>query len=426
MKGFSRWMILILLACFSILVNAQVNFKPGRIITLNNDTISGLINDGGWIRNSKYCLFKENKDLEQIQYFPDDIIAYEISEDKVYISREISNGKEIKTCFLEVLLKGELSLYFYYNTSFPQYYIENQEGDLIGLTNQDNYNAFLQYEYPPNWRAYKIGSSVYKDTLFYLFQDCIPVLNQLDIVEYNHKSLQNITNDYLDLTCDVPDCISYIKDIRKSGPTFGFYSGVQLSKIYFYKYWIISEITPSLPIGIFYNIPISIFTENLSVQFEILYNSINYNKDFLNRTNDYKDLKIKTETIGIPLLVKYKYPLKKITPSLGVGKETAFVIDSKTTFKTRRFNSEGILEFGEVDYWIQKFQKGGWFVDLGLDYEINEDISFYSNFRFKHHLNLIIPDEHYNYYSFTTAEKNSGGTKYISYSAALQIGLRFR
>jgi len=72
-----RFFILLLITHLSIgSVLGQVNFKEGRVITTNNDTLYGLIRDNGLIRNTKVCLFKETKGGKTVKYYPEDIQSY--------------------------------------------------------------------------------------------------------------------------------------------------------------------------------------------------------------------------------------------------------------------------------------------------------------------------------------------------------------
>ncbi len=425
MRSSGKYSLLLLLVSASMLVQGQLNYKPGHIVTNAKDTIVGQINDGGGIRNAKYCLFRETEDSKATRYYPGDIEAFSISGEKYFVSRQISNDNVSKICFLEVLLEGKINLYYYYKSNFPLYYIEREGGELTGLQNKDFYNSNLQYEYPINWKAYKLGTKVYKDTLYSFFKDCAPVLNQLDIVEYNHKSLLNTSKKYVDLTCTGNDCITYEKDLNISRPGFGVFSGIQFSKISFYRYRIESGIVSSFPVGVFYNIPIDLISERLSFQLELTATRINYNNGFTNQTSDFEDLKIRSSIISVPLLLKYTLPKEKFSPSIGFGKDNGFIIDSKAKYKTTRYNSEGILSFGDVDYSLQKFQKGGWFLDLGMDYKISPKISFFTSLRFQRHYNLIISDEYYNNYTFKVAEENTDAVKLITYASEIHLGIKF-
>ena len=407
------------------LSEGQSLFLEGQVISWENDTLKGYISDGGNIRNSRVCIFKKEENSEKIKYSASEIKSYTIGGQKYYVSKVITNGIIAQRCFLEVLLEGDLSLYYYYKGTYPHYYIEEKSGNLIELDDESSLSSRYTYDYPINWKSYMLGSIAYKDSLFYLFEDQIEVLNMLNLVEYDHKSLIDITKTYLDLTCTGNNCITYEKDLKKTHPGFGIYTGVSFSKIYFYNYDIQSVITPSVPVSVFYNIPMHLFNDRLSFQMEILLSRINYKRDFFNPTSGYDELKIKSTSLGVPLSINYQFTGRKIIPAVGVGKEIGFVIDSEVNYKTQRYNDKGILEYGDVEFLLHKIQKSGWFANAGIMYPLAPRLKFFSNLRIQQNTNLIIEDENYNNSTFKVAENTVYAARYNTYTASLHFGLRF-
>jgi len=84
MNYYVRLAFTLLIFTFSIQISGQFNFKKGFVITLQNDTLSGFINDAGSIKNASVCLFKPDKRSKAIKYLPEDIRAYTILGDKYY------------------------------------------------------------------------------------------------------------------------------------------------------------------------------------------------------------------------------------------------------------------------------------------------------------------------------------------------------
>lgn len=56
--------------CFLTILHAQNNYKPGYLISNNNDTIRGLINLRINKMNSKACQFKQTEEDDVITYSP--------------------------------------------------------------------------------------------------------------------------------------------------------------------------------------------------------------------------------------------------------------------------------------------------------------------------------------------------------------------
>jgi hypothetical protein len=130
--------------------------------------------------------------------------------------------------------------------------------------------------------------------------------------------------------------------------------------------------------------------------------------------------KLKWDVVGVPLSIQYRYSVKKVSPTIGFGKEFGFVVNSDIVAITEgKFpEDEPIITSNEFIY---KYQKGGWFLDLGCDFELNSRLSLFSNIRIQHYRNKVIADQYEDNFTFKVAE----GTAFDTYSAALHIGVRF-
>ena len=227
-------MILAISVSFSFLAGAQMNFKKGYIITHNNDTVHGRINDRGGYKNAKVCVFKA-KNESVVKYLPEDIKAYRMLDDKYYVSRQVDVKGENKYVFIDVLLKGEVSLYHHRKNKTMAYFIEKRNSNMIGLVNEE---VLLRYKHDDNVAVlysptYVLQNKIYKDTLLSVFSDSEKIQDQIGDVEYDPKSLTQITKAYLKEKCSGNDCIDYERDLNKYAPRFGILSGIQLNSISF-------------------------------------------------------------------------------------------------------------------------------------------------------------------------------------------------
>jgi hypothetical protein len=118
-------------------VYGQANFSEGRVITAQSDTLFGLIKDGFTPRNSKICIFKEDKKAKAIKYYPQDLKSYQIAGGVYYASKEVLVKDEIKQVFALVLLEGDLNLYHQREDKENSYFIQKDQGELIALVNRD-------------------------------------------------------------------------------------------------------------------------------------------------------------------------------------------------------------------------------------------------------------------------------------------------
>jgi len=401
-------------------VFGQANYREGRVITVQNDTLYGLIKDGFTPRNSNVCIFKENKKASAVKYYPEDLISYQHAVGKYFETKLVSVKGQDKQLFTQVLLKGDINLYHQRKDKEISYYLEKRGGDFIPLVNRDR-----EFERESNWR-YKGYTTYeeskipeYKDTLFYLFSDISTVQSRVFSVKYTTKSIMDISKVYVDATCRGANCISFEDKLLRTRERFGVYSGIFMSKIFFDDSGAESNVKTTIPFGIFYTISLNFLHDRLSFQNELVYRYMEYDPLY-NPPNETMYQKLRLDVIGIPLSIQYRMSVKRFSPTIGFGKELGFVVYSDIVAET-----EGV--FPEDDpivvnkEFIYRFQRRGWFLDLGCDFELNPKVSLFSNIRIQHYQNKIIADKYENKFTFNVAE----GTLFDSYSAALYFGVRF-
>jgi len=398
----------------------QANFQEGRIITVEGDTLYGLIKDGFIPRNYRLCLFKEDRKADLVKFTPNEIKSYMMAGGKYYASKDVTVKGVQKQVFTRVLLEGDLGLYQKNKDDEVSYYLETAEGELIGLENRNrSFNRESNWVYRGYTTYEESKIPLYKDTLYSLFSDSREVQNQVHNVRYTSKDVMSITKAYVIENCDESDCISYENEFRKNREKFGFFTGVHVSQINFENGGAQSNVHTSAPIGVFYSIPLSFLHERISFQNELIYRRLQYDKLY-NMPNETIYEKLKWDVFGVPLSIQYRMSVKRVSPTIGFGKEFGFVVNSDIVALT-----EGKEDFEEpiiTSYeYIYKYQKGGWFIDLGLDYKISEKLSLFSNLRFQRYQNKVISYQYEDQFTFKVAD----GTAFESYAAALHVGLRF-
>ncbi len=408
---------------FSFSTYCQYNFIKACLVTNDNDTICGLIRDGGGIRNSRKCVYKKNRNDKAIKYSPVEIKSYWFAGDKRYSAQNTFIKKEYKPSFFDVLLEGSINLYYCRKNQDMSYYLEKDQGQLIGLRNEKILKP-THIDDDRVWHEQLVNSNAYIDTLYALFKDCKNIQGQLRQVEYNDKSLINITKAYLNSACQGENCITYEKDFSSSKSRFGIYTGIQVSKIFFTDSDAESEPIASVPLGIFYNIPLSRISERFSFQTELIIRNLNYDQGFTNIPDDLEEIRISSWTLGIPLFLKYKLSRKKLIPTIGFGKQFGLVLNSSVVYTINDSSPEESPwpeDFGSM---LHVIQKGGWFFEFGINYPIAPKMRVFTNIRCQRDYNLIIP-ENYKNASFKWAEKNDVGVKYLTNFIALQVGVIF-
>ncbi len=420
MRWLLRLILLLLIIAPGIGVEGQANFREGRVITIEGDTLTGLIKDGFTPRNSRLCLFKESRKDKLVRYHPDDLRSFKIGEDKYYAAKVVSVKGKPERVFTQVLLEGDINLYHQRTDKEYSYYLEKEEGSLIGLVNRDR-----EYERESNWfsRGYSTYEEAkipeFRDTLYNLFEDSKAVQQQVYKVRYNHKSFMDITKSYVKETCPGAECISYESELSRNRERFGAFTGLNLSKVYFEDGGAESNVHATMPFGIFYHIPLSFIHDRLSFQNEVLFRRLQYDQLY-NAPNETIYTKLKWDVIGIPFLLQYRISVKPFSPTIGFGKELGIVVNSDIVALTegKEVYEDPVITSNE---YIYRLQKGGWFIDLGMDYYVNRKLSLFSNIRIQHYQNKVISYHYEDQFTFKVAD----GTALETFSAALHVGVRF-
>ena len=96
----------------SVQMHAQVNPKPGFIITNHGDTIRGNIDFRTNEKLAKQCEFWANGSNEGQIYKPGDIEAFRFdSGGKYFVTRRLNVNGEPELYFAEFMVQGKMNLY---------------------------------------------------------------------------------------------------------------------------------------------------------------------------------------------------------------------------------------------------------------------------------------------------------------------------
>ncbi len=383
-------LILLMIAPFSG-ASGQINFRKGWIITPEKDTIHGLVKEYGINRSMKVCRFKENNRSKPVNYTPDQILSYHIEDGSFYSAGDYFHKGELNRVFAEVLLDGNLTLSHYGKNKEMAYYLEMEEGFPVGLINKElNVDRKSDFGYYAYSNTTEVKIPVYRDTLFSLFYDSKKIRNQVANVKYTQASMISISKAYLNETCQGGNCITYEKDLRRIRDRFGIYSGLQTTWMEPKEGSLGYEYDISYPIGLYYNIPMPLINERFSVQFEMIYRRL-ISYEILDESGLLPDSPDAENMIGIPLLISYRILWNRFSPTLGAGKELS------------------ILQFST--------QRGSWFADVGLDFELTPGVSLFTRIRLQRQIYRFKEDR--NSTPPQIAEDQA------SYFTALHVGIKF-
>ena len=203
---------LFLLFTFSLTVLwAQVNPKPGYIITLGGDTLRGTIDYRTDGRNARVCLFCREGDAEFGRYSPADISGYRLTDNGAfYVSRRVPIDGEEKTLFLEYLIKGGVSLFYHTENARDYYFFVDAGGNVALYEPSVDTDSHLAKDIARERR--RKMADVMK-----MFDRSPETIKQLWEADANRRQLANITRRYNERYCkETGECVQFEFDDEKT------------------------------------------------------------------------------------------------------------------------------------------------------------------------------------------------------------------
>ncbi|MBN2349147.1 MAG: hypothetical protein JXJ22_09935 [Bacteroidales bacterium] len=314
----------------------QKEYKPGYIISNNNDTISGFINLKSNYSNSLECDFKKTKEEKPLIYSPDEISGYRIENSKFYVSREVKIDSLKTRVFLEYLVDGIVDLYYYRELTREFYFIE-KDSVLIQLSNEE-------VEREINGVSMVGNSNQYIRMLNYLFSDSPEITRDLRNAEFGYKPLINLTKNYHNAVCKDYDCIDYTKSTRSNIYIEGFLGGGVSWMGFKYSEDYLQTINPNMGI-MFRFMPLRMFHKwNLLTGFNYSRNNfegeILDEKDYVSR--DY-DILANYSYISFPFIIEYCFVSSKIQPIISFGLNNVIIFNENHRIKAGRYDIESVF-----------------------------------------------------------------------------------
>ena len=348
--------LLCLLFLVSFPLQAQKDFRPGYIITNEYDTIHGLIDYRGDIRNSKECAFKKGPDASLEIFFPFDIKGYRFSGSKFYISKMIPVKDGKKAVFVEYLVDGIVKLYYYRDVNMDHYFIEKEDGKLYELTND---TKILQTQNG----SYIQESKKYIGIMKMVFKDCPSIYPEINKAEFNDKSFIKIAVDYHNEVCEGEKCIVYKKQLPRIRFRVAPYGGFQLLLLqvkeggvqFFSKMDFTSGYSFSTGISMSFSLP----RVNDKLSFNIrgsLYKTSFYanytTQNQLKTSTTYYETTIGFSAAKISTLFSYTYPVGKYRPvfSLGLSSNILLHRSSDIVEETERDNVINTRQYSIIPF----------------------------------------------------------------------------
>jgi hypothetical protein len=375
----------LLLLCVAISVSAQNGNNSGYIITLQNDTIKGFLENND-VDNYKKCRFRKEKSLDIVDYLPGQIQAYRYNDSgKYFISNDVITTQGRKSVFLEYLIKGKANIYFMRDNT-EHYYIQKETDELVELSEI------------PELTKNDDGVSYYKaqkytGKLKYLLQDCPEVFPEIDNVKLNPTQLITLAKDYHDKVCNSEQCIIYERKIIPIQVSFGLYAGVSYNNFYLNSVNYSNNkfsVYPGFRLEIknlFFSFEQLKLLTGLSLHYFSTYN-FHVDADWVNtylyhhivEKEKVKDVDLKAPAFRIPVSVNYTFTQSGLQPYVGIGFSNLFVFS-----QNKEFYLNNVYDYYGYSIPIYNF---GIEVYAGLKLKINNNHSLFFDINFEKYRNF--------------------------------------
>lgn len=356
---------------------AQSDYRPGFVITLNHDSVPGLVSfrDGG--KSHDLCHFKTSGSEQRTTYTPNEITCYGFTGDKRFESKTIKTGDKEESYFLEVVATGKVTLY----QMRDRYWVQKEKGALIELENN------IKDQYVDGQRVMRYDNK-HIATLNMLFADCPKMANSMRNLRLDKRSLTTATNQY-------NKCVGAAVVFQEEKPwvqfDFGAGGGMNFSTLEYTGSPAVAGVilgttkSNAFMFGVTLDAISPRVSERLAVTTAAYYSSIDYvTKSNYATRNDY--LKIDLDQVKVPIGIKYLFTGRRIVPYLNAGASFTFNVKSKEIWYEPAKSST--IEFLQDDFEVKTVETGFW-GGLGVRIPVTPKLGAQVEVRYEHTNGLV-------------------------------------
>lgn len=364
--------LFLLLFFFPIVLQAQINLKEAYVVSHEGDTIMGYVDFRTNKINATQCLFKKTLEGENLIYQPGEIESYRfINEGKLYVSKSVKIDEQEREIFLEYLIKGMMSLYYYQDAETNQeyYFFENENKEMMQMTKAKSY---------VNEDSKRVEDNRYIGVLNYMFFDIPNVLGNLNSIDFNRKDLINVVERYHKEVCTTgEECIEYENryNDNRLEVKVSVFGGVNIYKHQpgFNEIYSSSTINPTLGVQIDLKNPR--WSRVFSLQIEGALTQIRTTREaFYYVKTPMAAAQNKAMMWNTSISPKYTYPKGNFRPTIEAGLNTNLLFAKKRTLKP---SGEYI---NDIEKYIHNYKHDrlqtffiGFHAAIGVDYKLQNE-----------------------------------------------------
>ena len=193
---------------FSVALSmAQINPKPGYVITNTGDTIRGILDFRTNEKLSRQCLFRANGDSEGKTYKPGDIEGFRFDNNgKYFVTRRLNVYGTPELFFAEFMVQGKMNLYCVADDYCEYFFFEREDGEMAQLVNRAMISSSSLQDEMENQQQKKEQVGRVK----LLLSDSWRAADGMNKIDMTRKQLVDVVRDYhRDVCTDGSSCMVY-------------------------------------------------------------------------------------------------------------------------------------------------------------------------------------------------------------------------
>lgn len=328
-------------------VSAQVDYRPGYVVSTQGDTIQGSIDYRNWLQNPKAISFRPSAQSVDHTYKPLEIRAFGVAGD-VYESAivqvdvsptsvgELSENPEPQlvadTAFIRALVTGEKSLSLYHTSK------QSGKNEQLYIRNNGQWELLIYKKYlrkkttdsQQNTQDFVASNNRYVRQLAVYLQECPTIQKKMRGLRYGGATLERLFRTYYLCTTATP---AYEKKKDKNLVEFGVFAGGVNTSIKFH--WVDAlNRTPfartsfsndfTFTGGLFLDIVRARNNRKWSVNNELIYTSYQvegmYNTQPPTETSAaYTSIALEYSYLKLNTMARFKYPIGNVYLFANVG-----------------------------------------------------------------------------------------------------------
>lgn len=184
--------------------HAQSHVEEGIVVLIGGEHMYGYIDYGNWDKNPNSIVFTKTLNKASISIFPEDIEGFYVADEHyisatvqvensstklAFMSRKPNLTFDTTEAFLQVIVEGEKSLYYYKDQDAKGHFYIRQEGKLVLL-------KFKKYLKNVNGKRVIGLNRAYIGQLINYLQGCGSIVSKVNETTYSRNSLKRLFMNY--------------------------------------------------------------------------------------------------------------------------------------------------------------------------------------------------------------------------------------